>query len=405
MNQKQPSGYKKIVILAALGYFVDIFDLIIFGIVRQASLTDLGYVGEQITQHGIFILNMQMIGMLIGGLFWGMLGDKKGRIVVLIGSIMTYSIANVATGFVQDANAYALWRFIGGIGLAGELGAGITLALEAMPKNIRGIGATIIASFGVLGAVAAELVGNLVHWRSAYIIGGAMGLVLMVFRFTAVESEMFKESKEKDVQHGSFLSILKNKSLFIKYGYCVLIGTPIWFTIGLLGYFSPEFSKALNIQGAVTAGKTIMYLYIGLSVGDILSGLFSQFLKSRKQAVYGFMAFLAASALAYLNLNGASATTFYFVAFLLGIGAGYWALMAINASEQFGTNFRSTAATSVPNFVRASVVPMTLVVNYLKADIGLVQATLLVGAVVFSIGGFAAYKMQETFHKDLNYVE
>ncbi|MCA3270027.1 MAG: MFS transporter [Thalassospira sp.] len=399
------SNYKKIVVIAALGYFVDIFDLIIFGIVREQSLRDLGYSGEELMNYGIEILNWQMAGMLFGGIFWGVIGDKFGRVKVLIFSILTYSTANILSGFVQDVEQYKMLRFIGGIGLAGELGAGVTLAIESMPKNIRGLGGAVIAGFGVLGAAAAEVVVNMVDWRNAYIIGGAMGLVLMCFRFSMTESKIFKDHKADNAPHGNFLALFSQRKLVVKYLYCIMIGIPIWFSIGLLTYFSPEFAKEMGVVGTVTAGAAIMWMYIGMAFGDVGSGFVSQYLKSRKKAVMIFMGVMATVAYTYTHAHGITAGQFYALISLLGVGAGYWALMAINASEQFGVNYRATAATSVPNFVRASVIPMTLLFKELKPDMGLIEAAMVVGVIVFSLGAFAAWKMQETFHKDLNFLE
>lgn len=400
-----PTAYRRVVAIAALGYLVDIFDLIIFGIVRVQSLRDLGLNEEQIITSGIDILNAQMIGMLLGGLLWGAVGDKFGRVKVLIGSILMYSSANIMTGFISSVDEYMLWRFIGGIGLAGELGAGVTLALESMPKNIRGLGGAFIAAVGVLGAVLAEVIVNFVDWRTAYIIGGVMGLVVMCFRFTLHESEMFKSHKADKVAHGSFLAILSSRRLFGKYLACVLIGVPIWFSIGLLAYFAPEFAKALNIEGAISAGKAIMYMYIGMSIGGITSGLLSQALKSRRQAIFVYMALLAVGAVVYSQFSGASVAQFYAMLVFLGVGAGYWSLLTINASEQFGVNFRATAATTVPNFVRGAVVPMTLAFGALRHDIGMLEAATVVGVVVFALAAVAAWRLQETFHKDLNLLE
>jgi MFS family permease len=316
-----------------------------------------------------------------------------------------YSLANIATGFVQDVETYRMLRFVGGIGLAGELGAGVTLALESMPKHIRGMGGAIIAGFGVLGAVMAEGILAFVSWREAYILGGVMGLGVMVLRLRLHESEMFIKHKADHVEHGNFLALIRRPDLVRKYIACILIGVPVWFTIGLLAYFSPEFAKELGVTGPVSAGRGIMYTYIGLSVGDISSGLLSQWLKSRRQALGIFISFLALGGIVYSQAHGVTPSQFYGILFFLGVAAGYWSLMAINASEQFGVNFRATAATSVPNFVRGSVVPMTLAFGALKGSLGMITAAAVVGAVVFVLAAVALWHLPETFDKDLNHVE
>lgn len=346
------------VIVAALGYFVDIYDLLLFSIVRVPSLQALGYSGEQLTNHGIFLLNIQMVGMLVGGIFWGILGDKKGRLSVLFGSICLYSIANIANGFVTTIEGYSLWRLVAGIGLAGELGAGITLVTEIMPKEKRGLATTIVASVGVSGAVAAYFVAQFFSWEVCYFIGGGLGLSLLALRIGVRESAMFaKTLHQKHASRGDFLSLFKDAGRFLKYLKCIIIGVPLWFVVGILITLSPEFGKVLGVQGEVSAGAAVACCYGGLVVGDILSGFLSQILKSRKKVVYVFLTLAVISVSAYFSLTGLSVTAFYFICFFLGLSVGYWVIFMTIAAEQFGTNIRATVTTTVPNFVRGAVVP------------------------------------------------
>ena len=323
------------VIVIAMGYFVDIYDLILFGVVRVSSLSELGLDKDGITLWGSYILNAQMAGMLIGGILWGILGDKKGRISVLFASIILYSVANLLNAFVTNVEQYALLRFIAGIGLAGELGAGVTLVAEILPKELRGYGVMSIAAFGVLGVVAANIVAEHFAWRNAYIFGGVLGFLLLVLRFRVRESAMFEHHASGDVKRGQFFALFTHKKLFGKYIKAIVIGMPLWYVVGILVMFSPEFAKALAIEGEVKAGQALMYTYIGLSIGDLASGYLSQRLRSRKQAYTIFMALSVASVLYYFTLSGASAQAFYFAVFLLGIFCGYWALFITMAAEQF----------------------------------------------------------------------
>lgn len=393
------------VIIIAMGYFVDIYDLILFGVVRVASLSELGLSGEAITSWGSIILNMQMGGMLIGGILWGMLGDKKGRLSVLFASITLYSVANLLNAFVVNVEQYAALRFIAGIGLAGELGAGVTLVAEILPKNLRGYGIMTIASFGVLGVVAANLVTEHFAWRNAYIFGGALGFLLLLLRFKVAESGMFKHNVSDDVKRGDFLSLFRNKKLFTKYIKAIAIGIPLWYVVGVLVMFSPEFAKALSIVGDVSAGTALMYCYIGLAIGDFGSGYLSQMMKSRKKAFAIFLLFSVASVLYYYTLNGATAQQFYIAAFIMGVFCGYWALFITMAAEQFGTNIRATVATTAPNFVRGAVVPITSSFILLKESMGVLNAGAIVGVVSFSLGIIALALTHDTFHKDLDYIE
>lgn len=393
------------VIVIAMGYFVDIYDLILFGVVRVESLTELGLDKEGITLWGSYILNAQMAGMLIGGILWGILGDKKGRLSVLFASIILYSVANTLNAFVSSVEQYALLRFIAGIGLAGELGAGVTLVAEILPKHLRGYGVMTIAAFGVLGVVAANIVAEHFAWRNAYIIGGVLGFMLLVLRFRVRESAMFEHHVSDDVKRGHFFALFSHKKLFAKYIKAIVIGMPLWYVVGVLVMFSPEFAKALMIEGEVTAGQALMYTYIGLSVGDLASGYLSQQMQSRKRAYTIFMVLSVASVLYYFTLSGASAGSFYVAVFLLGVFCGYWALFITMAAEQFGTNIRATVATTVPNFVRGSVVPITSSFMLLKESMGVLGSAATVGAVVFTIALVALYFTRETFHEDLDYIE
>ena len=394
------------VIVAALGYFVDIYDLVLFSIVRVPSLKSLGLSGQDLVDQGVFLLNMQMAGMLIGGIIWGIMGDRKGRLQIMFGSIFLYSLANFANGLVDSLPAYAALRFLAGIGLAGELGAGITLVSEVLHKSIRGYGTMLVASVGVSGAILANLVASTFDWRNAFFIGGGLGLLLLITRISVAESGMFKAMDEKiSLQRGNFLALFTDRQRFRRYLNSILIGVPIWFVVGVLITFSPEFAKALGTTGPVTAGNAVMYCYLGLVFGDLSSGLFSQAWKSRRKAVLLYL-LLTIAAIALYFLQGSSTPSFFYgVCLLLGFASGYWAIFVTVAAEQFGTNLRATVATTVPNFVRGMVVPITLLFQQLKKYFGLEAGALIVGAICIVAALFALKSLEETFHKDLDYFE
>ncbi len=393
------------VIVIAMGYFVDIYDLILFGVVRVQSLTELGLSKDDVTQWGGIILNMQMLGMLTGGILWGILGDKKGRMSVLFASIIMYSVANGLNAFVNNVEQYAVLRFIAGIGLAGELGAGVTLVAEILPRHLRGYGVMTIAAFGVLGVVFANIVASNFDWRNAYIFGALLGFGLLFLRFKVKESEIFSHTQSDEIKRGDFFSLFKDRRIFAKYIKAILIGVPLWYVVGVLVMFSPEFAIALEIEGKVSAGEALMWCYIGLSVGDLASGFLSQKLQSRKKAYAIFLVISALTVVYYYTLQGANVTHFYFAVFFLGVFCGYWALFITMAAEQFGTNIRATVATTVPNFVRGSVVPVTSSFMLLKDSFGVLGAGAMVGSVVFTLGFVMLYFTHETFHKDLDYME
>ncbi len=393
------------VIVASLGYFVDIYDLILFSIVRISSLKAIGLGGQELLDRGVFLLNMQMGGMLLGGILWGVLGDKKGRVKILFGSIFLYSLANIANGFVTSINSYAAWRFIAGIGLAGELGAGVTLVLENLPRTSRGYGTMIVASVGVTGAVLANVIAKHFDWRIAYFIGGGLGLALLVMRIGVFESGMYKEIENRDVSKGDFFALFRRRANFSKYMKSILIGLPIWFAVGILITFSPEFAKVLGVSGPVNAGESVMFCYVGLVLGDFASGLLSQFLRSRKKIVFIFQILSGVMITAYFMLRGVSPALFYANCLAVGVAVGYWAIFITIAAEQFGTNLRATVASTVPNFIRDMVIPITFSFQFLKGYLGIIGSGAVVGLVCLVVALSALYYLDETFHKDLNYIE
>ncbi|WP_367866540.1 MFS transporter [Pedobacter sp. WC2423] len=394
------------ILVASLGYFVDIYDLLLFSIVRIPSLKSLGLSGSALTDTGIMLLNIQMIGMLIGGILWGMLGDKKGRLSVLFGSIFLYSLANIANGLVHSVNAYAFWRFVAGLGLAGELGAGITLVAELMPKEKRGYATTIVASVGVSGAVVAYFIAQIFDWRTSFFIGGGLGLFLLLLRIGVAESGMFSQSKEAG-NRGDFFALFKNKVQFVKYIRCILIGIPLWFVVGILITLSPEFGKVLRVQGEVSAGAAVAWCYGGIVIGDIAGGLISQWLKSRIKVVYIFLGMATVGITAYFTLYDLSLQHFYWLCGGIGLTVGYWVIFMTIATEQFGTNIRATVTTTVPNFVRGAVVPLTLLFQLLKGAFGgnIIHSGITVAIISFAVAFYALSRMKETFFKDLDYVE
>ncbi|MDT3401494.1 MFS transporter [Mucilaginibacter terrae] len=409
--QKSTKSVVFLVIVASLGYFVDIYDLLIFSIVRVKSLHDIGVSDIEMRTKGEFIINMQMFGLLLGGILWGVIGDKFGRIKVLFGSILLYSLANFANGLATDYYTYAAVRFIAGIGLAGELGAGITLVSETMSKDKRGYGTMIVAVVGLFGAAAANLVAGY-GWQNAYFIGGGLGMLLLLLRVGTFESGMFKHAENSDVSRGNFAMLFTNRKRFFKYLNCILIGMPLWFVVGILITQSPEIGKELGAVEPLSAGTGVMYTYIGLSFGDMFAGLFAQLTKSRKLTMLVFQLMSVVSVVFYLNSHGITHSQFIGICLFIGFFIGYWATFVTIASEQFGTNIRATVTTTVPNFVRGSLIPITwgfeLLVKHFKAqgyaDSLIISAYVMMG-IVTVIALLALSQLKESFSKDLNYIE
>lgn len=408
MKQNQTIGVFSIpVLVAALGYFVDIYDLLLFGMIRDSSLRDLGLGWDEAVSVGLDIMGIQMFGLLIGGIGWGIMGDKKGRLSVLFGSIILYSLANAANGFVTTIPQYKLCRFIAGIGLAGELGAGITLVSELISKEKRGIATSFVAGVGLTGAVAAYFISRAVNdWRICFYIGGGLGIMLLLLRVSVYESGMYANLKKTaNVQKGNFMMFFSSGKRFKKYMLAILIGLPTWYVIGLLVQISDKFGKEMGVKGDIIPGKSVMFAYVAIAIADILIGLVSQWLKSRKKALYIFYMITIGGIILYFNQHNGSVEGMYAICFILGFGTGFWALFVTMAAEHFGTNLRATAATTVPNMVRGALPLITYLFKFLVPGFGFISAGAITGTVVMVISCIAVFMTEETFGKDLNFFE
>lgn len=409
-EKKYQSIFGLAIIVAALGYFVDIYDLMLFTIVKKVSMLAVGSTDATILADSTKVINWQMVGLLLGGIVWGILGDKKGRLSVLFGSIILYSVANFITGFVHTVNQYATCRFIAGLGLAGELGAGITLVSELLPQRKRGIGTSMVAGIGLFGAVAAYFTYRLTDdWRLCYKIGGLLGIVLLFLRVKVAESGMFSQVKEqKDIVKGNFLMFFTNANRFKKYVVAILIGLPTWYVIGILVNQSDRFGKAMFGSVKIDSGRAIMFAYAAIAVGDIVVGFVCQYFKSRKKGLLLFYVLTVLFLLLFFSGYNNSDSSMYTYCTLLGFSTGFWAIFVTMGAEQFGTNLRATAATTIPNMVRGAL-PL---INIMFLDLfqkswgwPIIKSGMVTGLVVMTIAFIAFYFTEETYHKDLNYIE
>lgn len=394
------------VLVAALGYFVDVYDIILFSNVRVASLRDLGLGEEEITSVGLSLINIQLVGMLLGGIAFGILGDKRGRLSILFGSIFLYSSATFANAFVTNIETYAILRFIAGFGLAGELGGGITLVNELMSKEKRGLGTMIIATFGIFGGIASGLVSHFMTWQSAYILGGIGGFVLLILRISVKESPLFTQIKQQShVKKGNPFLILKSPTLRNQYLKCLLVGSPFWVFVGLFMAFAPEVGKGLHVIDPIATGLAFLFFNVGLGLGDISSSLLSQLIKSRRKAVMCFLSLSCVCVVTFLSLNEPSANLFYFFCAALGFSSGHWAVFLMMATEQFGTNVRTTVSASLPNFVRAMAIPFSAILVILKPYVGILGGLGIISLTSLVLALIGVYFLNETFAKSLDFVE
>lgn len=405
INIKQSSILTLPVIIGGLGYFVDMYDLVLFSVVRVPSPRDMGIAEQSIMNIGVTLFNAQMLGMLLGGILWGVFGDKYGRVKTLYGSILIYSTANLLNAFISGVPAYAFLRFIAGIGLAGELGAAVTLVVETLPKDRRGYGTTIIASVGILGALPAALITQYFSWRAAYFIGGVLGFVLLIMRFRLQDSMIFKEALTNQIRRGNFISLFTNRNRAKRYLKWVAVGIPLWFVLGILVVFAPEITSELNVSGTVIVATAVIYQFVGAACGNVIAGLLSQYMGSRIKVISIFTALTAVTMCVYLFSHDNAPNFYYELFFVLGIVTGHWGVFATAAAEQFGTDLRASAATSIPNVVRSSVIPMTLAIQAMRPYFGLKLSVLSIGCISVGIAFYALRTLKESFGRDLAFTE
>ncbi|MHB1920972.1 MAG: MFS transporter [Chitinophagaceae bacterium] len=405
MGPKYRSIFSTALWVASLGYFVDIYDLLLFGIIRIPSLKGIGLSKSAIDSYGLLLINVQMIGMLMGGILWGIWGDKKGRLSVLFGSIFLYSVANIANGCIHGTTGYLICRLLSGLGLAGELGAGITLVSEILPAETRGLGTMMVATIGVSGAIAAGLVSKIFDWRICYFIGGGLGICLLLLRIGVMESALFKSLKNKDYPKGNFWMLFNNKYRFLKYLKCLLIGLPTWYIVGILITFSNTFAEKMRVRGPISPANAIIFCYVGITAGDFMSGMISQWWKSRRKVMLLFLGLSSGFVLAYFSLHGVTPGLFYGCCTALGFGAGFWTIFVTVAAESFGTNLRATVATTTPNFARGMLPLVSILFEFLHRKFTYLQSGWMVGVICLGISFWATFGLEETFGKNLDYLE
>lgn len=394
----------RVVLAAGLGFFVDAFDIFLFNIYRIPSLKELGLTGDELSNAGEWLLWMQMAGMMLGGILTGIIGDKRGRVSVLFGSIVLYSLANIANAFVDSVAAYAAIRFLAGLGLAGELGAGITLVGESMTKERRGYGTILVATLGAFGAVCAGLAGDVLHWRTAFAVAGGAGLLLLFFRVRSMESGMFKRAQQASTRHGSFRHLFSDGQRTWRYLACIAMGVPIWYSVGLLITLSPELAASFGVD-TWSLPKAFTLFQVGICAGDLGTGLLSQWLRTRRRVMLGGMVLAIAATALYFGAFSSGAGS-YPACFLMGLGCGYLSVFATATAEHFGTNLRVLVTATVTNFMRGSVTLMIPLHQLLKTTaLGSAGALVLIGALVWSLALFSAWRLPETYGVDMDRVE
>lgn len=394
------------VLVAALGYFVDVVDLWLFSNLRIASLQELGLSGPEITDTGAFLLNLQQVGLLLGSIIWGVMGDRRGRASVMFGSILLYSVGNILNAFVASVPQYAFLRFVTGVGLAGEIGAGITLVCEILPKDKRGIGTTFVTGLGVAGAIVAALMGKYLSWRTAFFVGGCMGLTLLMLRVLTHDSGLFESMQHAaGIRRGSLVQLFSRGDTTRRFLSCIATGMPIYLTFSIFAVFSPEIAPAFGVIEPVAVSDVMLCVSVGLTLGDVLAGLLSQLMRQRKAPLALLVALNCLVAVAVLSGIFTSSLVFLVLIGLLGLTSGYWACLITTAAEQFGTNIRATVTTMVPNLVRATAIPMTIAFVEIRRFLSIQNTVWLVAVVVFGLAFWGLAHIRESFDVNLDFYE
>jgi MFS transporter, putative metabolite:H+ symporter len=393
------------IIASALGFFVDLYDIMILSVVRKSSLLAVGVPEGELLSKGVSLINVQMAGMLLGGFIWGIIGDKMGRLSVLFGSIVLYSSATFANAYAPNFDIYLLLRFLAGVGLAGELGAAITLVTEQMPQKYRGIGPAIIGGCGMLGAIFGAYIGGKYSWQFTYQLGGGLGFLLLILRLGVLESGLYNQIKDKTTIKGDLRLLFKNKDYIKKYISICVLGFPVWYVNGVVMTFTPEIAKAWGMVEIPSVSTVVIYYFIGLTFGDLTGGFVSQYFKSRKKAIRLYLSMYAVAAVVFFMFGNKSIIIYNGLILFLGFCVGYSIVLLTLAAEQYGTNIRSTVTTSSLNILRATVIPQTLLFGFLSPYIGTVNAAMAVGVIAILLAFWGLRNLDETFHKDLNYME
>jgi MFS transporter, putative metabolite:H+ symporter len=409
MNQVTTISNKAIalgIIVSALGFFVDLYDIMALAAIGENSLRSIGIAEAAIKKELTYLQSMQMWGMLLGGFLWGIIGDKYGRLKVLFGSIILYSVFTLLNAFVTGINGYAACRFFAGLGLAGELGAGITLVSEQMRKEKRGLGPAIIAGFGVLGAIVAVIIGKNYDWKTVYIVGGTLGFGLLLLRLGVVESGLFTIARKSNIARGSFMVILKNKEHLKKFACILLVGMPGWFVNGVMMQLSNFISKSMGMNPLPDKGKVIIYFFIALSLGDVMGGVVSQWLKSRKKSIYIFLLLHLLMLVLFFTVAKNSVQLYYFIFAGLGLSVGFVIQLFTLAAEQFGTNIRTLVTSSGLNLVRGWVIPLAALFTWMNEGLLIIEwkSAAVIAFVVVAVSFWALSQLEETFDKDLAFV-
>jgi MFS family permease len=391
--------------VAALGYFVDLYDMLIFSSERVEALGSIGVAKQKMGEVGLMLQNYQMLGLVIGGFLFGILADKFGRLRVLFASILLYSVANIGNAFVTNVPAFAVARLIAGIGLAGELGVALSWISESLKPQQRTIATTIVSAFGLLGGVVAAIMATHFHWQTSYMIGGIMGLVLLAFRVSLNESKLFEQTRQSSAKKGNLFQLLSNKKQLKKFVLCVLSGAPAFVLLSIYVTLAPEFGAAFGITEQISVAHGIMVFLIVFAMSDVACGLLSKIMRKRKTPLLIFACLQILSIGYYLLVPPQTVEAFYFRCMLLGFSAGYWGILITNSLEQFGTNIRATVATSTPSLIRGMTIPASIFFTVVSKQTSLVTAGAIVGFSLVAISIVSILLLDDKFENDLNFME
>jgi MFS transporter, putative metabolite:H+ symporter len=385
--------------LIGCGYFIDIFDLVLFSTLRISSFEELKITDP--TYWTVVFFNLQMTGILVGGIFWGKMADIKGRSWSFMGTILVFSIANIINGLTSSLTVYGICRFIAGFGLAGEMGSGIALICEKVPDEKRSLYLGFVSSLGCIGAVLSGWLGDIVYWRYLFIGSGFAGILLTLLRKNLLEPDLFRKTATLNIPRGQWKTLFQSPPDLIRFILLIFLGIPMWYIIGILWSFSTEMTSTIGLN-IFTSGQAILWGYVGVWMGDMLMPFVSQFLKSRIFTIQICLIMMLLGVIYLFQFQPHSLLSFQLTHIFLGFTIGYWAVYATLCGESFGTNIRALTSTSLPSLIRFSSIPMMIIYQYGR-DENELNIALGMGLTVLCISMITTYFIKDTFQKDIDF--
>ncbi len=411
--QYKNSSYFIILLVTSLGNFVDYGDMFMASLVRNDAIVALGIAQtkEAVLAVGLNLESFQAVGFLLGCFTWGIFADKKGRLQVLYISTLVYSLANILNGLLSPEWSHVYYwyggcRLFSGWGLSAEFSVAITLIVEYFSVKKRIIGTMLMTGLGFLGVFLVSWLKFYTHilWNEFFIWGGVAGLVLLVFRFAAQESFMFLNQQTAAIKKGSLMTLLKQKKYSRQFFLTVWLVLPI-FLVQLILKFSPNISQQINSE--IISIALVLLIYDAFSIfSDILGCYISYLFNNRMRVLKFYLILIFLALLGFAIWPPLTTFSWYWVYVpILGLANGYWGLWGTMIAELFGINVRATATTFIVNLSRSFVLILSITFKDLDLRYGFSISVIVLTLVTCGLAFWSVFKIPETAHKNLEYVE